>query len=120
MKPKSLIRRTRPRSVAAPLSRGFVQRLLCEFPGADPIGVTVRLADEAMVGIAIGSALAGVQVLDPDTGDPVRWVDVGGVPHWSRDRGPSTGAYVSAIVSRATLVQTGGFSNGDEEAAVRA
>lgn len=106
MKPSPIIRRTRPRRVAAALTRGFVRQLLGEFPAVGEIGVTVRLADEAIVGIAIGSSLAGVQVLDPDTGEPVRWVDVDGVPHWSRGRGPSSVAYRSAIVSRAELVNS--------------
>lgn len=104
MKPNSVVRRTRKRADGAALSRQSILSLLAAHPIESTVAVTVRVADGAVMGVAIGIERAGVQVLDPWSGRPVSWIDIDGVPHWGRGGLASTGSYESRVCSRDELI----------------
>lgn len=108
MKQRSVVRRVSkaPKRSEQVQSKAFVLALLAEHPGVDPVAITERVGDGAIVGIRVGTTSVGVQVLDPWSGKPVTWSDDSGVPFWTKSGGVSTGSYNSRFIGRDELVNS--------------
>lgn len=104
MKPISVARRLPKHVWSDPLPAAFVRRLLNDNPEIDEAIVTLRVADNAVMGVSLGQESMGWPAKCSFTSRPVSWCEINGAPLWGPAGKLSYGPYVSRECDRDELI----------------